>query len=160
MGNVTQVGTTDSVYVEGDTLIGANTYKKIKTFVRPGNVYSWTTPLALIRDSAGYLVNERGVFIEHTNFTDTLAYSDMGPGVVNAWYFMRHADSSVTVPAGTFLTIDYEGHMYATDTNYWHPVPRYTHRLFADGVGMITEILYYYTQPGYVQRRLISYHIQ
>ncbi len=157
-GVVTQSGAIDSTYVEGDTTIGVNTYKKIRTVTGPGNQYFFFQALILVRDSAGYIVGTSGDFIEHTNFQDTLKYNDYS-GLLDAWYFMRHEDSSVTVPAGTFLTIDYEGHMYATDPNYPWPVPRYTHVIFADGIGKITEVLYYLSQPGYVQKRLIRYQI-
>lgn len=158
-GNVTATGALDSVYVDGDSVIGAYTYKKIRTVVLAGNVYGFTVPLQLLRDSSGYLVSPDGSFIEHDNFTDTLSYSDLS-GMVDAWFFMKHQDSMVTVPAGTFPTIDYEGHMYATDTNYIHPRPRYTHLLYADGIGQILHRQYYYTAPGYIQRRLVRYHIQ
>jgi hypothetical protein len=158
-GVITQAGATDSVYVEGDTIIGANTYKKIRTFTSPGNTYFLAQPLTLVRDSAGYLVDVNGQFIEHDNFTDTLRYVDYG-GIVDGWYFMRHKDSTVTVPAGTFTTIDYEGHMYNTQPGYPWPIPRYTHQIFADNIGKITEVQYFVSQPGYIQRRLLSYHIQ
>lgn len=158
-GTVTQTGSTDSVYVDGDTVIGSHTYKKIRTVRNPAGSY-WipSEALAIVRDSAGYIVNITGAFVEHDNFSDTLHYADYS-GAVNAWYFMKHEDSLVTVPAGTFSTIDYEGHMYATDPNYLWAVPRYTHQLYADGVGKVREILYFYSSPGYVQRSLVSYHI-
>jgi hypothetical protein len=158
-GNVTQVGTTDSVYVDGDTTIGANTYKKIRTYLAPGSGWFIHQPLQLWRDSSGYIVDLNGDFIEHTNFTDTLD-SRSEAGIYDSWYFMKHEDSVVTVPAGTFTTIDYEGHVYATMPGYPHPSPRYTHQLLADGIGKVVEVRYYFSQPGYIQRRLISYHIQ
>lgn len=159
-GNITMTGGTDSVYVEGDTIIGSHTYKKIRSVVLTTPNYMLWQTLQIVRDSAGYLVDPTGAYVEHTNFTDTLRYDDIGPGIVNAWYFMEHEDSSVTVPAGTFTTVDYKGHMYATDPGYPHGIPRYTHRIWADQVGLVQEVVYYYSQPGYVQRSLVDYHIQ
>ncbi|HTF03833.1 MAG TPA: hypothetical protein VK826_07390 [Bacteroidia bacterium] len=157
-GNITQVGTTDSVYVDGDTTVGANTYKKIRTYRAPGPGYLALWPLQLLRDSAGFIVDVNGEFIEHTNHTDTLLHKDE-PGFYNSWYFMRHIDSLVTVPAGTFTTIDYEGHVYASISTPY-PSPRYIHQFLADGIGTVMEVKYYFSQSGYIQRRLISYHIQ
>lgn len=158
-GVITNYGPVDSVYVDGDTVIGAYTYKKIRTVTSTPNTFFAPEPLVFYRDSAGYLVDQSGAFIEHDNFTDTLEYRNYS-GVVDAWYFMRHRDSSVTVPAGTFNTIDYEGHLYATIPNYPLPIPRYTHELYADNVGKIAEVTFYLSNPGYIQRRLIRYHIQ
>lgn len=157
-GVVIQTGAIDSVYVEGDTIIGANTYKKIRTVVT-GSSFFPNQPLAILRDSAGYLVDVHGEYMEHDNFTDTLRFVNYS-GLVHAWYFMRHRDSVVTVPAGTFTTIDYEGHMYAQDPNYPWPVPRYTHHLLADGIGMIFYRTYFVSSPDYIQKRLVSYSIQ
>lgn len=156
-GVVIQTGAIDSMYVEGDTVIGANTYKKIRTVVT-GSSYFPNQPLSIVRDSAGYLVDVYGEYIEHDNFTDTLKSVDYS-GWVLGWYFMRHPDSVVTVPAGTFTTIDYEGHLYSQDPNYPWGVPRYTHRLLADGIGMIFYRTYFVSSPDYIQQRLISYHI-
>lgn len=50
--------------------------KKLRTVVLAGNVYGFTIPLQLLRDSSGYLVSPDGSFIEHDNFTDTLSYSN------------------------------------------------------------------------------------
>jgi hypothetical protein len=158
-GVVIQNGAIDSVYVEGDTTIGLYTYKKIKTVVLSGSSWFPQQALRIVRDSAGYLVDVYGEYMEHDNFTDTLHFQDYG-GQVHAWYFMRHRDSVVTVPAGTFETIDYEGHMYAQDPNYPWPVPRYTHHLLADGIGMILYRTYFVSSPDYIQQRLARYSIQ
>jgi len=158
-GVVVQAGAIDSLYVEGDTVIGATTYKKIRTITSSGSQFFPAQGLAICRDSAGYMVGPLGSYIDFYNFTDTLNYHDYS-GMINAWYFMRHRDSSVTVPAGTFTTIDYEGHLYATDPNYPWSTLRHTHQVFADGVGKIVDILYFYSSPDYIQRRLIRYHIQ
>ncbi|HTF03497.1 MAG TPA: hypothetical protein VK826_05700, partial [Bacteroidia bacterium] len=150
-----------SAYVEGDTIVGANTYKKIRTVQGSGSQFFLPVyPLELVRDSAGYIVDVNGEFIEHTNFTDTLKYFDFGPGMCDGWYFMRHKDSSVTVPAGTFLTIDYECHMHSIFPNPNLPALRYTHEVFANGIGKIVQTTFYSNSASYYQRRLLRYHIQ
>jgi hypothetical protein len=157
-GVVIQTGAIDSMYVDGDTIIGLYTYKKIRTVVS-GSSFFPNQPLSIVRDSAGYLVDTYGEYMEHDNFTDTLRFIDYS-GLVHAWYFMRHRDSVVTVPAGTFTTIDYEGHLYAQDPNYPWPIPRYTHHVLADGIGTILYRTYFVSSPDYIQRRLLRYSIQ
>jgi hypothetical protein len=160
VGNVLAVGSVDSMFVAGDSLIGSVTYKKIVTIPGLGNQFFYTpSNLQLLYDSGGYLVNPSGEFIQQDNFVDTLKY-DYVPLVYNAWFFMRHKDSLVTVPAGTFQTIDYEMHVYALQPNYPYGVPRYSHQLFANNVGKILETQYYMSVPNYNQRRLVRYHIQ
>lgn len=159
IGNIIAVGAIDSTFVEGDTVIGSNTFKKIRTVLSPGNAYYPTQSLTLLRDSAGYLVKPNGSFVEHTNFTDTLGQNTT-PGYYYSWYFMGHEDSVVTVPAGTFQTIDYLQEVHVTLPNYPHANLRYTHQLFSDGIGTIAEIVFFLNSPDYVQRRLLRYRIQ
>lgn len=159
LGNLVSSGAIDSTYVAGDTVIGANTYKKIINVQGSGSHYLPQVQLQLLRDSAGYLVSAYGGFLDYNNFTDTLAQGNLG-GAVDYYYFMRHPDSTVVTSAGTFQTVDYEGHMYSTDPNYPHPSPRFIHQLYADGVGKILYTSYYYSSPNYVQRRMLRYHIQ
>ena len=158
-GNITQTGHIDSVYVDGDTVIGANTYKRIRTYMYPGAGWFPYYGVDCVRDSAGYLVHPDGSFIEHDNFTDTLAIDSM-PGYYVSYFFMRHADSIISVPAGSFTTIDYERTVYHTFPTYPYPSPRHTHNFLANGIGKVKEVKYYFSQPGYIQRRLVSYHIQ
>lgn len=158
LGNVTQTGAVDSVYVAGDTVIGAYTYKRIRTVTGPGSSYFITAPLSYVRDSAGYLVNSDGSYIQHDNFTDTLRVR-VEPGLYNGYFFMRHPDSLVTVACGTFQTIDYEEDVYSTVSTYPHPMLRHTHEIFADGIGKVADIRYYYSQSGYIQKRLITYYV-
>ncbi len=158
-GTLINIGACDSMFVEGDTTIGANTYKKIRTIRGFGTGYFPLTQLSILRDSAGYLVDPTGSFIEHDNFTDTLNNYNV-PNTVDVWYFMEHQDSLVTVPAGTFQTIDYKGHAYALVPNYPWPNPRFTHRLFANNIGEIRQRLHFFSSPDYIQRSLLRYHIQ
>jgi hypothetical protein len=158
-GILINTGACDSMFVEGDSTIGANVYKKIRTIRGFGNGYFPLTAMTLLRDSAGYHVNPQGEFIEHDNFTDTINNYNV-QNTVDVWYFMEHEDSLVTVPAGTFQTIDYKGHAYALVPNYPWPSPRFTHRLFANNIGEVRQQLHYFSSPDYIQRSLLRYHIQ
>ncbi|MGL4599048.1 MAG: hypothetical protein ACRCYO_16130, partial [Bacteroidia bacterium] len=79
---------------------------------------------------------------------------------VDVWHFMKHPDSLVTVPAGTFQTVDYKGHAYALVPNYPWGSPRYSHRLFANNVGEILQRLHFFSAQNHIQRSLLRYHIQ
>jgi hypothetical protein len=155
-------GGTDSVFVSGDSIIGTDTFKVIKIFSDP-NFPNYINPTIrpLLRDSAGYLVEPNGAFLEHDNFTDTLS-TYLIPGYINQYGFMRHPDSLVTVPAGTFKTIDYRRDNYFTGS--LSPIVtqrfRQCHRIFADSIGIVTEQGFYPNQPDYHVSQLLRYHIQ
>lgn len=162
LGTVTNVYSVDSTFVAGDTTIGANTYKRIITTTLSGSsMYFFTTELYL-RDSSGYIVDRDGEFIAFDNHTDTLrtVTIPVDTFLLTEYFFVRHINASVTVPAGTFLTVDYTSDNYYNDPAYNHPNPRQTHRLFADNVGLVSESRYFLMQSGYVQKRLLRYHIQ
>lgn len=150
------------MFVTGDSIIGTDTFKVIKIVSDP-NFTNFINPSIppLLRDSAGYLVQPNGDFLEHDNFTDTLYYN-LVSGFMNQYGFMRHLDSVVTVPAGTFQTIDYR-----RDTYYLiSPSPivsqrfRQCHRFFANEIGIISECGFYQLHPDYHVSQLLRYHIQ
>lgn len=155
-------GGIDSVFVSGDSIIGTDTFKVIK-IVQDINFTNYIDPTIppLLRDSAGYLVQPSGSFLEHDNFTDTLYYQ-IAPGYMNQYAFMRHPDSLVTVPAGTFQTINYRHDTYFTGVLAPLVTQRFRqcHRLFASEVGIVAEYGFYSTQPGYEATHLLRYHIQ
>lgn len=163
LGTVTNVYSVDSTFVAGDTTIGANTYKRIITTTLSGSsMYFFTTELYL-RDSSGYIVDRNGDYIPFANHTDTLRTVTIPVDTnytLTEYFFMRHIDSTVTVPAGTFQTVNYRSDNYYDDPAYNHPNPRHSHRIFAENVGEIVQIKYFLSQAGYVQKRLLRYHIQ
>ncbi|MBP7514152.1 MAG: hypothetical protein KA791_06370 [Flavobacteriales bacterium] len=106
-GNETPLGITDSCYVAGDTVIGANTYA---VYVRP-YAPGWQPLRQYLRDSTGYLVDQNGriCFAENdfgivfNSFVDTV-----GSDTMTYWrYWMVDDGLSVTVPAWTFSTKTY-----------------------------------------------------
>jgi hypothetical protein len=157
--NVIATGAIDSVFICADTLIHGDTFFVFGSQTTGSQTYLPVFILGshYLRDSAGYLVDPAGVFIEHDNFADTLD-SSLVQNYLQSYYFMRHPDSLVTVPAGTFATIDYRGdHYYLNPT--FAPY-RHSHTFFADDVGVISRITFFASLPGYVQQRLLRYHIQ
>jgi hypothetical protein len=152
----------DSCYVSGDTLINGKNYVK---FVKP----SFTNPniyeLSFQRDSLDYLIDEKGKilfspsdkvtlfenFVELFNATDTI------DRVITK---MDDPIETVTVPAGTFATLN------AKTTYYMYPdfqqsgAIRVRNKRYAAGVGIVVETLpLYLATSNYTERRLVRYHI-
>lgn len=156
--NVVATGAIDSVFIADDTLINNNTFYVFSqqtsgspTYTIPGFIYD----SYYLRDSAGYLVHPSGYFLDHDNFQDTLhTYSIPA---LTTYSFMRHPDSMITVPAGTFPTIDYRTDYYFTNPQYQD---RQGHKFRADDIGVVSWITFYAQSGNYMQRRLLRYHIQ
>lgn len=157
--NLVATGSIDSIFICADTIINGNTFYVFgsQTTGSPQFMPVFFYSSHYLRDSAGYLVDPSGEFVEHDNFTDTLK-SQLIPGFLQSYYFMRHPDSLITVPAGTFQTIDLRGDHYYLVPNFT-PYRR-SHQFFADDIGVVSRITFYSSQPGYVQQRLLRYHIQ
>src|SRR6478735_7702098 len=68
-GTSTFMHITDSVYIDGITVFGTDTF-----YVQHGTSFgSFSSPIAYLRDSSGYLINPaHRVLFSQTNFTDTL----------------------------------------------------------------------------------------
>lgn len=156
--NVISTGAIDSVFICADTLIHGDTFYVFgrqtsgsPTYFVPGFIYD----SYYLRDSAGYLVHPSGYFVEHDNFQDTLHIYSI-PAMA-AYSFMRHPDSLITVPAGTFPTIDYRTDYYFANPQYMN---RQGHKFYADDIGIVSWITFYAQSGNFFQRRLLRYHIQ
>lgn len=149
----------DSVYVSGDTVVNGITFKLFKSVTLSGNtLLDYQYHNKLVRDSAGYLGDANGWFMLHDNFTDTLKVDSFNASIYTAYYKMAHKDSIVSTPAGSFPTVDLKGDVYAVPGYPW-AIPRHNHRLFAHNVGEVKNITYFFSQPDYIERRLVSYYI-
>lgn len=156
--NVVSTGAIDSVFICGSTVINGDTFLVFDqqtngspTYAMPGFIYG----SYYLRDSAGYIVHPSGYFVEHDNFQDTLdTYSIPA---LTTYSFMRHPDSILTVPAGTYPTIDYRTDHYFTNPQY---MDRSGHKFYADDIGVVSWITFYVQSGYYFQRRLLRYHIQ
>ena len=159
LGNETKLNYTDSIYVQGDTVIRGETYYVISGTYKPflDSLSSW-----IIRDSSGYLVDELGnIHFSSTNFTDTLnsnATVVNNDTIVFAFANMDSNPYTVSVPAGTFTTLDYV-------TTFIYPYePPYPQRKFhkynTEGVGTVLQTWGYVSSTDIVEKRLVRYQIQ
>lgn len=152
--NITTINGTDTVRVVQDSIINGNTYRMFK-----GNLsYACSTCYFFRRDSSGYLVNQNGrIMFSATNFTDTLYIDTTQPLLYTANYKMI-ADTSITVPAGTFSTYDYRGHVYITNPNPI-PNPRITGNFYANSIGIVKSRYVFVGGTDYLEAKLLSYYI-
>jgi hypothetical protein len=150
----------DSVYIPRDTMINGKQYfiKESVTLsgsgMTPGMLY-----LAPVRDSAGYIVYVNGSYIKHDDFTNILnVYSSTIPPYTSI-YRMAYKDSVVTVPAGTFSTIDYLQQITFQDPAYTGNRIKYNHTIMANGIGTVFKSMRFYMGSNQLGLRLLRYHI-
>jgi hypothetical protein len=161
-GNETATTTFDSCYVEKDTVINGITYMKL---VKPGFDPS-VMDIFYLRDSLHYTVNHLGEkILSSIDFISILTsyYHTVNGGTDTVAYITRKmADLNmvITVPAGTYTTINskltYD--MYPTFTSGGDP--RYMHSRYAKDIGIVLESLpFYVSTPAYSERRLVRFSI-
>ncbi|MBK7854290.1 MAG: hypothetical protein IPJ79_04740 [Bacteroidetes bacterium] len=160
-GVPSNLGTLDSAYVNGDTVMNGNTY------------YDYRYSLALnspnwIRDSSGILINSIG---------EVLATNQLSTGVFKVSYitinldtvadvdhFMTPTQVSITVPAGSFQCIQYNGeHTFRPPfdlTLNSGANPKTMQEEYTDGIGKIRYCYYYASMPDRFENRLLRYNVQ
>lgn len=152
---------TDSNYVEKDTVINGLIYLK---YIRTG--IGTDEQLAhfpvFVRDSSGMLVNQEGHILFSThNFSDTLYrrhyFREPGGASIVVTGKMTDPNLPVSVPAGTFITQNFQLKEYYHDNSYG---PLLANNRYAEGVGLIERNLCSYPDKpgvGYSVLRLTGY---
>ncbi|MFC2111145.1 hypothetical protein ACFLQ5_01695 [Bacteroidota bacterium] len=153
-GNEKLLTVTDSVMITGDTLINNHTYKVYKgTSLNQWNV------LYMLKDSGDYVVDSDGmIFLSTSNYTDTL---DKGKfGLMTYSFKMEQPAAAITVPAGSFNVINYQGTYNTVNPPTGVTYPRYRNNYYTDGIGRIGDSYFYYNNPKNYERRLVRYNIE
>lgn len=160
-GNATPTSAFDSCYVEKDTVINNKTYLKI---IRP-TIFSFNKEVLFEKDSLHYVVNQKGnILFSSQDFSSVLETSYNITGVNDTVYKMvkQMADKNAIVltPSGTFTTSN------AKESYLFYPNwpssgnPRIRNKRYAENIGIVIETLSFIrTDPSYVERRLVRYHI-
>jgi len=162
LGNETFSDNYDSVVITGIEIIGGVQY-----FVFEGTWMSSPDPmdtLFALRDSAGYFVDPSGtIYFTDQNFTDTLETFTFvisnGDTLYESCYKMESEPQVVTVPAGTFETLNYNGTIRTI-----YPAPnvqkiRDKDQLYAKNVGQVLDTYFYLGSPNRFERRLKHYFV-
>ncbi len=159
-GTPTSMTQRDSVYIVGDTAINGNTY------IHAEGTYLGSPRSSYYRDSSGYIVNSLGnTRYNYVNIGDTIYTQVDGGGFYTSHWFTA-PETTISVPAGTFDTHDFQGHFYSQDGSYFTACDSswIQHSYYADGIGEIASQTAYLTQITnyctYMERRLVSYHIE
>lgn len=153
----------DSCYIEKDTTIKGTVYfKMMKPFVH-GNQQM---VIDFLRDSADCIVNSKGdIMFSLSNFSTPLYISYVTDPPTGDTLFklvrkMTDKDLVVTVPAGTYTTVN------AQHIAYLYPPygplndTRIKHLRYAKDVGVVYEtITYASSSANYIERKLLRYHL-
>ena len=168
LGNENLMARRDSMYVANDTLIGKNTYSVIRGSFFPHSLTNIPNSIVfIVRDSAGYMVEENGNIL----FTDQVTSDTLDQGIeintstndtIFTWFqIMDQNNKTLTVPSGSFNTMDCQTH-YTIYPNSPNPINQVNHRHISENVGIIIETYAYANQSAqgsYFEKRLVKYHV-
>ena len=167
----------DSVFIDQDSVINGNKYFVIK---KVGYSTSETNPdgfrinddtgqvqiVELLRDSSGYIVNDKGhIRFAENNFTDTLAYqNEIVDGLKHFTISMKmeKPDDEVSVPAGTFNVLNFKGtaKLYYREGNIEEMHENYLNCYFSNRIGKILDTYLFYSMPSVqFEKRLLRYRV-
>jgi hypothetical protein len=147
----------DTVVVKKDTTLNGKLYSKLVHT----NPFISSVKIELLRDSSGYLVNEKGIVLFSPNFLnhDTIySYNLSSDSLIFAGWknVMINSNVDIIVPAGNFSTNGYEVISYNGRTNNERP-----RILYAKNVGIVLyEAKYLSTDIVNFRNKLISYKIK
>lgn len=144
-GDESLIGT-DSIYIARDIFINGNRY-----FVFDGNEAPLTPSSDVLRDSMGYLVNEKGQILFSTVNYEEVLCSGVISGVCSLYSKMTEKDKRLTIPAGTVTTSNYQ-----TTYNFNNGSTHYANTYYANKVGRIQYSYFFITDPStiYVRKLL------
>ena len=157
LGNETLLTTYDSVIITGITTVNTSPYLTFE------GTWPSNDTVLLLADSVGYFVDPTGyIHFATDNFTDTLGTFDLianGDTLFESWYKMQSDVQTITVPAGTFETLNYRGTIRTHNPPSYIPEIRYKDQQYANNVGMVLDTYYYLNSPMRFERRLKRYFI-
>lgn len=162
-GNITSMNVSDTVEIIGDTLIGGKTYITFEGTTYGYGPYRWYH-----RDSSGYVIDNFGkIQYSLVNFSDTL-HTYVEAGIYKLDWMMKSNNGNPTiVPAGTFTTIDYQGHCRKVSGMPFTGCGNdeyIIHNYYSPSIGLIKANTIFYSQLesscNDMERVLSSYHIE
>ena len=158
LGNEILLNVPDSMVVKCDTTIHNKQYHVLENF--RGGTFFYT----FLRDSSGYIVNERGVILfSATNFTDILAIKEEYQNetlLFRTSAKMEKVDKPVILPAGRFDDVlDYKATVIIPQSDGSN-VTKEMNNLYAKDVGKIFEVTHFLVSNFWVERRLVRYYVQ
>jgi hypothetical protein len=157
-GVETNLGQTDSSYIEKDTVINGRTF-----LIECVHTYFDGLRRSILRDSSGYLLRRipdgsSVIDFARDNFTDIL-FSDSIETFIFRQEMMTGKDSTVSVPAGSFITRSLRIVDAPLDPTYpWGDRTLYC--IYGKEAGLIKYTMCYWDSPDYIEARLVRYHVE
>jgi hypothetical protein len=162
-GVETELEMTDSIVVSRDTSINNKNYFILEGVDFPNSSQNWGI-VSILRDSSGYLVSENGaILFSDNNFTDTLISRTQfveGDTFYVLSYKMERVFNPVSVPAGIFNVLNFKGSFYMPNPEPGVEKTRYINTYYANNVGKILQTYFYASNPSYMEKRLVNYHVK
>lgn len=157
IGNETPLGIIDTCRIEKDTIINGKTYYK---YVRAPYFSLPTT--TFVRDSLHYLVDNTGRIIFSSQVFDEIfrVYLDtLGGYELHEW--MTDKNKNVLTPNDNFTTNTFQMIYYYAQALQEFGNPRQLNFRYAENIGIVSETIpWIFTNPNYLERRLVDYHIE
>jgi hypothetical protein len=146
----------DSCYVVKDTVINAKTYMVL---AGPATNYSGNTVYQYLRDSLDFIVDQMGTIVFSSGHPG-ITFTSFGNANDTFSYQMSSLPVAVTVSAGSYSTLDFTETIKGVSPFPYYGSTRYRHTRYAQNVGIVTLTLQFYqSQPNYIERRLVRYHL-
>ncbi len=155
LGNESPGMAGDTITIIGDTVINGNTFA-----IAEGTWLSSTKRQWYYRDSADYIVTSYGgLLVTDQATTETLGINFIA-NVGTMYKMIDPNPGTISTPVGTFDNIiDARTDLWSLDPNYQWGTPRSDHSYFVHGIGNVLQIIYFYSSPNYLHRRLTDYYI-
>jgi len=159
-GNETSQNLFDSCYVESDTTVNGNQYFNV---VSPVAVWG-SASYGSWRDSLHYIVSVNGTrLFSSEDFVNSLRKRAVLNGSDTLYavdYRMKDKDSTITTPAGTFTTLNYNASFHLSpNLSAWGEY-RNRETRYARDIGIVEEnVGFYMSLPDHFTRKLVRYHV-
>lgn len=162
LGNESEKDRIDTVKINRDTIINNYQYFILEETNYPYSGTAWGIK-DILRDSSGYIVNEKGqIRFSVNNFSDTLAskvevFND--DTLCMLTYQMEKVTKPVTVGAGEFEVLNFKGTVTTPQQISGTKNPRYLNNLYSNNVGKVLETYFFLRSPIISEKRLVRYNV-
>lgn len=172
-GRTTLLPEFDSTFIVKDTIFGGETYRVLQQYNFDASRRLLNSYRALLRDSAGFVVDERGnQFYFPESRLDILKYD-----TIRVWqngmkelayltYSFENRDTSISTPAGLFKCLNLRTKFqflspFSFDCRGCTPQGiHYSHSFYAKGVGKVREVGFAdYKDPNLYGKQLLRYRV-
>ena len=159
-GNATPMNVFDSCYIEKDTIINNRTYFKM---IKP-DYFPTDSVVRFLYDSLHYIVDSSGQILFSSQDFQTILSSfffiSSPDTIAEVIRKMTDRNLIVSCPLGSFSTLN------CKETRNMYPNwrfagnPRYRNTRYSENIGIVIETLpFFITDPNYVERRLVRFHL-